>query len=314
MKVVLFCGGQGMRMREYSQTLPKPLVPIGTRPVLWHLMKYYAHFGHRDFILCLGYKGETFKEYFLNYKEWVSNDFVLENGANKMEMMNKDIDDWRITFVDTGVTASVGERLRAIRHHVKDEEMFLANYSDGLSDFHLPDAIELAKQSGKAATFMAAHPNQSFHVVRWGENDRVMGLEEMGSTNMWINAGFFVLRPKVFEYMKPGEELVYAPFERMAADDQLQAYRYTGFWRGMDTFKDRQELDAMLEEGRACWQVWKQEDAATRQEECHLPKRRRTDKTNRGDDNFFHLPDTNGITGVSAAGSSETGDLVMGRL
>ena len=134
MKVVLFCGGQGMRMREFSETIPKPMVPIGYRPIMWHLMRYYAHFGHKDFILCLGYRGDSIKEYFLNYKEWLSNDFVLSGGGADVQLLSSDIDDWRITFVDTGTHSNIGERLRAVRPHLEGEEIFLANYSDGLTD------------------------------------------------------------------------------------------------------------------------------------------------------------------------------------
>ena len=136
MKVVLFCGGQGMRMREHSETLPKPMATIGYRPILWHLMKYYAHYGHKDFILCLGWQGNVIKDYFLNYNECVSNDFTLREGGN-VELANSDIHDWNITFVDTGLTANIGQRLKAVEPYLEDEEVFLANYSDGLSDLDL---------------------------------------------------------------------------------------------------------------------------------------------------------------------------------
>src|SRR5512146_3359471 len=142
MKVVLFCGGLGMRLRDYAENVPKPMVPLDYRPILWHVMKYYAHFGHTDFILCLGYRGDLVKQYFLNYEECTSNDFVLSEGGRRREMLNSDIDDWRITFVETGLNANIGERLMAVRRHVAGEEMFLANYSDGLTDLCLPDQIE----------------------------------------------------------------------------------------------------------------------------------------------------------------------------
>ena len=132
MKVVLFCGGLGMRMREYSEAVPKPLVPIGYRPILWHLMKYYAHYGHKDFILCLGYRADAVKNYFLEYNECITNDFVLSEGGKKIEMLNRDIHDWNITFVDTGLMSNIGQRLKAVEEHLHGEEMFLANYSDGL--------------------------------------------------------------------------------------------------------------------------------------------------------------------------------------
>src|SRR5215471_8658844 len=140
-KVVLFCGGLGMR--EYSEVLPKPMVPIGYRPILWHVMKYYAHYGHKDFILCLGYKADVIKQYFRNYDECVSNDFVLSSGGKNVELLGSDIDDWNITFVDTGLTSNIGQRLKAVRRQLEGEEMFLANYTDGLSDVPLPNVIDL---------------------------------------------------------------------------------------------------------------------------------------------------------------------------
>lgn len=257
MKVVLFCGGQGMRMREFSERIPKPMVPIGSRPVIWHLMKYYAHHGHTDFVLCLGYGADSFKEYFLNYKEWLSNDFVLTGGGRDLQMLNTDIDDWSITFVDTGAQANIGERLMAVREHVQDEELFLANYSDGLSDVHLPDLIDSARTSGRVATFMLTTPSQTFHVVSADDDGRVTGIQEARQAGLWVNAGFFVLSPRIFDYMRQGEELVYEPFGRLMAEGQLAGVRHNGFWAGMDTFKDRQELDEMHAAGRAPWEVWR---------------------------------------------------------
>ena len=157
MKVVLFCGGQGLRLRETHDALPKPMTAVGYRPILWHLMKYYAHFGHKDFILCLGYRADVIKNYFLNYNEAISNDFVLTGGGAEVELLASDINDWRITFVDTGMTASVGERLRAVRPYLEGEDMFLANYADGLSDLDLDKYVNTALQVGKACSFLAVH-------------------------------------------------------------------------------------------------------------------------------------------------------------
>src|SRR5712692_6783317 len=154
MKVVLFCGGLGLRMREASELVPKPMVPIGDRPILWHIMKYFAHFGHTRFVLCLGYRGEVIKDYFLNYNEALSNDFVLSDGGQRVELLGHDIRDWEITFVDTGLHASVGERLRAVRSHLEGEEYFLANYGDTLTDAHLPSLIENLKEQQKVASFL----------------------------------------------------------------------------------------------------------------------------------------------------------------
>ena len=153
MKVVLFCGGLGMRLRDYSEIIPKPMVNIGYRPILWHVMKYYAHYGHKEFILCLGYKADVIKDYFLNYNEYLSNDFVLTKGGKDLDLLHSDIDDWKITFVDTGLTTSIGQRLRAVQKHVGGEEMFLANYADGLSDCPLPILIDTLRERGKTAIF-----------------------------------------------------------------------------------------------------------------------------------------------------------------
>ncbi len=261
MKVVLFCGGQGMRMREFSESIPKPMVPIGTRPVMWHLMRYYAHYGHNDFIICLGYKGDVIKEYFLNYKEWLSNDFVLTDGGQKVELLSSDTDDWRMTFVDTGMTSNIGDRLMAVREHLEGEDVFLANYADGLSDVPLPAMLEHYERQAKLASFLCIQPSQSFHVVKFDDGGNVSALESATDSGMRINGGYFVLDNRIFDYMEPGEELVHEPFARLIKDDQLTAYRHDGFWMGMDTFKDRQELDEMYKHGNAPWEVWRDSDA-----------------------------------------------------
>ncbi|RMH81494.1 MAG: glucose-1-phosphate cytidylyltransferase [Actinomyces sp.] len=256
MKVVLFCGGQGMRMRDYSDTLPKPMVPIGPRPILWHLMKYYAHFGHHDFVLCLGYKGGVIKEYFLDYREEMSNDFVLTEGGG-VQLLGRDIDSWRITFVDTGLHANVGTRLWSVRRFVENEEIFLANYADGLSDLPLDEVIARLRDSDKACAFVTVRPSQTFHVVTADEDGTVTGIDAAGAGDLWVNGGFFVMRPRVFDYMRPGEELVEEPFRRMIEAGDLMTVRYDGFWVGMDTFKDRQRLDDLYAGGTAPWQVWR---------------------------------------------------------
>lgn len=262
MKVVLFCGGFGMRIREYSESVPKPMVPIGYRPILWHIMKWYAHHGHKDFILCLGWKADVFKQYFLQYDECVSNDFVLSRGGREIQMLASDIDDWRITFVDTGTTANIGERLRAIEPHVRGEETFLANYADGLSDIHLPDLIDFHRQRDAIATFMAVRPTQSFHAVNIDDHGGVRAITSIQRSNVWMNAGFFVLNRAIFDYMRPGEELVVEPFERLIDRGRLAAMRYEGFYGCMDTFKEKQALDEMWARGDRPWAVW--ERAGTR--------------------------------------------------
>jgi glucose-1-phosphate cytidylyltransferase len=258
MRVVLFCGGLGMRLREYSDTIPKPMVPIGYRPLIWWVMKYYAHFGHRDFILCLGYKSDVIKDYFLTYNECRSNDFVMSQGGRKIELLRKDIDDWRITFVDTGMDTCIGQRLAAVEPFLKNEEMFLANYADGLSDFHLPTMIDWFRTSPHVATFLSVRPNTSFHFVKHGENGTVSGIDDVLSANSWINGGFFALRREIFQYIKPGEELVEQPFMRLIEEGRLGTMAHDGFWCCIDTFKDLQSLEALHAKGEAPWVVWRQ--------------------------------------------------------
>src|SRR4051794_10104175 len=201
MKVVLFCGGLGTRLREYTGEIPKPMVKIGYRPILWHLMKYYAHFGHTDFVLCLGYKADVIKEFFLNYEEWISNDFTLSKGGRELTLENNDIEDWNITFVDTGLHANIGERLMAVRRYVGDEEIFLANYSDGLTDLDLDGMIHEFRRSDKVAAFMAVPPSQSFHLVDLDAVGDVASIRSVRESNLLINGGFFTLRQEIFDYM-----------------------------------------------------------------------------------------------------------------
>ncbi|MFL5363006.1 MAG: sugar phosphate nucleotidyltransferase [Myxococcales bacterium] len=260
MKVVLFCGGLGTRLREYTGEIPKPMVKIGYRPILWHLMKYYAHFGHKEFILCLGYKADVVKQFFLNYEEWVSNDFTMTKGGREMRLENSDIDDWKITFVDTGLSSNIGQRLCAVKRYVEDDEMFLANYSDGLTDLHLPTMVDKFRGSGKVASFLAARPSQSFHLVDVLGDGEVQSIRPVRDSNVIINAGFFCLRREIFDYMRPGDELVNAPFHRLIEGRKLLGYRYDNFWC-MDTFKEQQELTDLYNSGKAPWELWKQKIA-----------------------------------------------------
>jgi glucose-1-phosphate cytidylyltransferase len=267
MKVVLFCGGLGTRLREFGENIPKPLVPLGYRPVLWHVMKYYAHFGHKDFILCLGYKADRIKEYFLRYDEAVSNDFVLSQGGRKVDLIRSDIEDWRITFVDTGVHTKIGQRLKKVRHLLAGEEMFLANYSDGLTDMQLPRMIDAFKRAGKIGSFVCAPPSQTFHVVSMQDGDRVDKVEPVRETGLLVNCGFFIFRPQIFDYIWDGDDLVGPPIDRLIAKNQLMGYRYNRFWC-MDTFKEQQELTDLCARGEAPWEVWRTRP----QEEPHFAK------------------------------------------
>jgi glucose-1-phosphate cytidylyltransferase len=257
MKVVLFCGGLGMRLREYSEIIPKPMVNIGYRPILWHVMKYYAHHGHKEFILCLGYKADVIKDYFLNYNEYLSNDFVLTNGGKDLQLIHSDIHDWKITFVDTGLTTSIGQRLKAVQKYVDGDEMFLANYTDGLSDCPLPLLIDTLRERRKTAIFLSTRPGITFHIVSTGENGVVQDIVDVSKSEIWINGGFFVFRREIFDYIHSGEELVQEPFRRLIEKSELITYRYDGFFLGMDTFKEKQRLDDMYSRGETPWEVWK---------------------------------------------------------
>ena len=258
MKVVLFCGGLGTRLREHSDTIPKPLVNIGYRPILWHLMRYYAHFGHNEFILCLGYRGDLIREYFLNFNECMSNDFVLSRGGKKIELLSKDLDDWRITFVDTGLHSNIGQRLLCVRNYLDGEDVFLANYADALTNLPLDQHIADFQHRDVVASFLAVPTAQSFHGVSAEENGIVTAFGRMSDCEFWVNAGFFCMRREVFDYIEEGDELVEKPFQRLIAIKKLAVFRYLGFWKQMDTFKDKITYDRMEGRGDCPWMVWKQ--------------------------------------------------------
>jgi glucose-1-phosphate cytidylyltransferase len=256
MKVVLFCGGLGTRLREYSDTIPKPMVPVGPRPILWHLMKYYAHYGHKDFILCLGYRGDAIKDFFLEYSEYCTNDFVLRDGGRKIELYNEDIKDWSITFADTGINSNLGQRLLRVRKYLAGEEAFLANYSDGLSDLPLDSYVGDTLSKDVTASFVSVRTSQSFHTVKAAPNGFVTKIQTGVESDLWINGGFFVLRNDIFDVIEEGEELVEAPFRRLVARQKLVTHQHHGFWASMDTLKDKMKLDDMYARGDRPWEVW----------------------------------------------------------
>jgi glucose-1-phosphate cytidylyltransferase len=256
MKVVLFCGGLGTRLREHSETIPKPMVEIGNRPIIWHLMRYYAHFGHKDFILCLGYMGNYIKNYFLNYNECLSNNFTLSDGGKTIRLHNSDIEDWTISFVETGLNSNIGQRLVAIKPYLEGDEVFLANYSDGLSDLDLNLYLDHFYKQGKTASFLAVQPSQSFHVVSLNDDALVENIQSVGCSDLWINGGFFALRQKIFDYIQSGEELVLEPFQRLIQQKELVAYRNPNFWACMDTLKEKMMFDEMYGKGKTPWTVW----------------------------------------------------------
>jgi glucose-1-phosphate cytidylyltransferase len=256
MKVVIFCGGLGLRLREYSENVPKPLVPIGDAPVIWHLMKYYAHYGHKDFILCLGHKGEAIKKFFLDYNEALSNDFVLSHGGQNVQLLNTDFSNWTITFSDTGSKSLIGERMLAVREYLKGEEVFLANYVDGLTDIDLDMVIDRLLKSNKTACFVSVPPMQTFHLVESDSECNVTSINHAATSHTWINGGYFVFRQRIFDYIRPGEDLVDEPFARLIAAKELITIRHDGFWACMYTFKERQVLEDLWSKGGAPWHKW----------------------------------------------------------
>ncbi len=255
MKVVLFCGGLGMRIREYSESIPKPMIPVGNQPILWHIMNYYSQYGHSDFVLCLGYKSNIIKEFFLNYRAHAFADCVVSGFGATVELLSEPKPDWRVALIDTGIWRNIGERLWAVRDQVKDEEIFLANYSDGLTDVNLDDMIERFKRSGKIACFLAVRPPLTYHLADIDADGQVREFRTSDRSEIWINGGYFLFRREIFDYMRQGEELVINPFQRLIEAGLLSAHKYEGFWRTMDTLRDRQILEDMIEQGKMPWRV-----------------------------------------------------------
>jgi glucose-1-phosphate cytidylyltransferase len=256
MKVVLFCGGLGTRLKEYSETIPKPMVEIGYRPLMWHLMRYYAHFGFKDFILCLGYRGDYIKKYFLNYDECMSNDFVMKNGGRDVQLYSNDIEDWTISFVDTGLHTNIGQRLLAVKDYLEGEDVFMANYSDGLADLNLNYYLANFYKNNKIACFLSVKPSQSFHVVSSGDDGRVTKIEPVAKSDIWINGGYFIFKKEIFDFIQEGEELVQEPFYRLLEQNQLITYKNQGFWACVDTLKEKKLFDDMYAKGETPWAVW----------------------------------------------------------
>jgi glucose-1-phosphate cytidylyltransferase len=256
MKVVLFCGGLGMRMREGAASAPKPMNMIGDRPLLWHVMRYYAHFGHTDFILCLGYGAAAVKDYFLHYDETLSNDFTLTAGGRDVRLHRTDISDWNIAFIDTGLGSTIGERLMRVREHVDQEEMFLANYADTLTDAPLDQLIERFRDTDAVASLLAVPPVSTHHVIEISDGGQVTAVRAVQELMQWENGGYFILRPGIFDVLREGQDMVPHAFERLLDGSGLLAQRYTGFWRAADTFKDRVELEDLYHRGQSPWMLW----------------------------------------------------------
>jgi glucose-1-phosphate cytidylyltransferase len=222
-------------------------------------MRYYAHYGHKDFILCLGYRGDLVREYFLNYNEAMTNDFTLSKLGtenHKTELLGEDTKDWNITFVDTGLHSNIGQRLLRVKKYVEHEPVFLANYADGLSDLPLDELIADFKRRDVVASFTSVKSSQSFHTVHAAQDGVVTHIGAMPDQELWINGGFFVLRNEIFRYIQEGDELVEKPFARLIAERRLATFRWGGFWQCMDTFKDKIGFDRMEARGQCPWMTW----------------------------------------------------------
>lgn len=263
MKVVIFCGGLGMRLRDYSESIPKPMVPVGHLPILWHVMKYYAHFGHKDFILCLGYRADDIIRGFSPNGERSESYWALPKAGNSLELFEKDIREWNITFAETGLHSNIGQRLKAVEPYLACEEVFLANYADGLVDLPLPKVLDFARRNDKVGSFVSARPNLYYHTITAGPEGIVTGVRPIRDSGLRINTGFFVFKRNIFEYMRDGEDLVLEPFERLIQERQLMAYHHDGFYACMDTFKEKQQLDDMYARGDAPWVFWERMTVGT---------------------------------------------------
>jgi glucose-1-phosphate cytidylyltransferase len=252
-KVVLFCGGLGMRARGGGEEIPKPLIPIGGQPILWHIMNFYSRYGYRDFLLCLGYKSQMIKDFFAGYRPYTFADCVVTNAGLNVELLHAPHDEWNVTLLESGIWSNIGERLLTARDYLGTTDLILANYGDCLADVDLSRMITYFKGSRKVACFLAIRPPLSYHVADIGTGDEVRRIRSAKDENIWINGGFFLLRPEVYDYMRPGEDLLQQPFRRLIEADQLIAYQHEGFWRALDTLKDQQMLEDLVEEGRMPW-------------------------------------------------------------
>jgi glucose-1-phosphate cytidylyltransferase len=246
MKVVLFCAGQGTRIRDYSQELPKPMIPIDGQPILSHVMEFYSSYGHQDFVLCLGYKSEVIRSYFRGRR---TGHVTVERETLRNESGGT------ISLVETGRLSNLGQRLWAVKDMVKDEEMFMANYSDGLTDVDLDEVQERFRQSGKIACFLAVRPALTYHVADLEEDGTVRAIVPARQSEIWINGGYFIFRPEVFDFMREGEELVVEPFQRLIEANQLMAFRHEGFWQSMDTVRDHALLADLVTKGCMPWKA-----------------------------------------------------------
>ena len=260
MKVVILCGGKGTRLREETEFRPKPMVPIGNRPILWHIMKYYAHFGHKEFILCLGYKGDMIKDYFRNYL-WNTCDITVSLGRDATTRFHSrhDEEDWSVTLADTGENSMTAYRIRSIERHLGLDETFLLTYGDGVGNIDIPGSIVHHKKSGKVCTLSAVHPPGRFGELGIDDDNTIHGFNEKPQAEGgYINGGYMVCQRSIFDYLPddPAMMLEQAPMKKMTADGKLSAFKHDGFWQPMDTFQEFGLLNKLWDEGKAPWKIW----------------------------------------------------------
>ncbi len=259
MKTVILAGGYGTRIRDVSESIPKPMIPVGHRPILWHIMKGYAHHDLKDFIICLGYKSEEIKNYFLNYKMYQS-DLTLDMSSGQVKYHNEEsLDDWKVTFVQTGLDSGTGTRLQRIQKYIEGEEYFCLTYGDGVGDIDIKKLIDFHKSHGKIVTVTGVHPPGRFGDLDIDGN-QVVGFNEKPQTHEGhISAGYFVCSKKFFDYLPEGDpSLMFEndPFKELASDGQMMVYKHDGFWMPMDTSRDYNYLNTLWKQGSAPWKVW----------------------------------------------------------
>lgn len=258
MKTVILCGGRGTRLGEHGVNVPKALIEIGGRPLLWHLLKIYAQYGLNDFVLCLGYLGDAIKRYFVE-REWLDHDFTLElsvAGERQLHQHERSRENWRIAFVDTGPDTNTGGRIKRIQNYIGADETFCVTYGDGLANIDLPALLAFHQARGKLATLTAVHPHSNFGLLKLDGESRVIEFEEKPILKEWINGGFFVFNRRIFDYLADDSVLEREPLEQLAREGQLIAYQHMGFWKCLDTYKDNVEFNQLWEAGQAAWKIW----------------------------------------------------------
>jgi glucose-1-phosphate cytidylyltransferase len=256
MKVVVLAGGMGTRISEESGVRPKPMIEIGGKPILWHIMKIYSHYGHNDFIVCLGYKGYVIKEYFSNYFLHMS-DVTFDMQHNTMEIHQRYAEPWKVTLVDTGMESMTGGRIRRIARYIGNET-FMLTYGDGVADIDIRALLAFHRGHGRTATVTATQPTGRFGALNLGGNDHVLSFQEKpAGDGAWINGGFFVFEPPLFDLLADDSSVLErAPLETLARENNLLAYKHHGFWHAMDTLRDKNHLEALWQSGNSPWKVW----------------------------------------------------------